>query len=478
MPSWSHEFERDFHRISVEVLSLLLSHHHFIDALSSDTNLLTKYAPFLWLNPPSGKWFTSESQYEHIQSTVSTLGHVLPRPTSLPLTWQSRLVSHLEENRIKLIGLCVEGVAGTFAQFHEKKDHICHYNTLWGVTTVIHSMSAASSSTHMALLQNNSLRLVCQVFEFLTKHRRFTDAEFKIAITGLISVAAYFTWVMQHGHSYIYDLLGYQLMPLLLKATKHAVGEAEKYIMDVLHIMTSRLGYASILKRCRKAIPHAERMGLIEYLNSCDDIEEESLRTSWMDFRNIMLHRTNIFLKYIYTACGNEKSTYLQCSTKPKIAPAQLMCCSGCQFMLYCSHTCQKDDWKLGHRSLCKEIKRMKKDGISLPLSESDKTAMDIFAESFVNGYEDLETKWEVLKSQYIEEYGHDTEWPLVMCLDYRTRKQSPTLFVDSSRSFDDGSEMFDNLVSKAHAGLGTLVHWSLPNDGPDAFGKLELFEY
>ncbi|SJL14168.1 uncharacterized protein ARMOST_17623 [Armillaria ostoyae] len=103
---------------------------------------------------------------------------------------------------------------------------------------------------------------------------------------------------------------------------------------------------------------------------------------------------------------------------------------------------------------------------------------MDIFAESFVNGYEDLETEWEVLKSQYIEEYGHDTEWPLVMCLDYRTRKQSPTLFVDSSRSFDDGSEMFDDLVSKAHAGLGTLVHWSLPNDGPDAFGKLELFEY
>ncbi|SJL14169.1 uncharacterized protein ARMOST_17624 [Armillaria ostoyae] len=199
MPSRSHEFERDFHRISVEVLSLLLSHHHFIDALSSDTNLLTKYAPFLWLNPPSGKWFTSKSQYEHIQSTVSTLGHVLPRPTSQPLTWQSRLVSRLEESRVKLIGLCVEGVAGTFAQFHEKKDHICHYNTLWGVTTVIHSMSAASSSTHMALLQNNSLRLVCQVFKFLTKRRRFTDAEFKISMTGLISVAAYFTWVMQHG---------------------------------------------------------------------------------------------------------------------------------------------------------------------------------------------------------------------------------------------------------------------------------------
>ncbi|KAK0222769.1 hypothetical protein EDD85DRAFT_796285 [Armillaria nabsnona] len=117
-------------------------------------------------------------------------------------------------------------------------------------------------------------------------------------------------------------------------------------------------------------------------------------------------------------------------------------------------------------------------DGTSLPLSESDKTAMDIFAESFLNGYEGLRTEWEVLKSQYIEENGHDSEWPLVICLDYRTREQSPTVSVDSSRSFDDGSEMFDDLISKAHAGLGTLVHWSLPNDGQYTFGRLELFEY
>ncbi len=323
MPSRSHEFERDFHRISVEVLSLLLSHHHFIDALSSDTNLLTKYAPFLWLNPPSGKWFTSESQYEHIRSTVSTLGHVLPRPTSQTLEWQSRLVSRLEENNPKLIGLCFEGAAGTFARFHEKKNRVYHYNTLWGVATVIYSMSDASSSTHKALLQSNSLRLVCQVLEFLTKCQQFTDAEFKIAMTGLISVASYFTWVMQRGHSYIYNLLGYRLMPSLLKATKHlqrfrgssdcyikhAVAETEKYVMDVLHIMTSRLAYASILKRCRKAIVHTERMGLIEYLNSSDDVEE-SLRTAWIDFRNIVLHRTNILLKYKYTVCGNEKVSH------------------------------------------------------------------------------------------------------------------------------------------------------------------------
>ncbi|SJL10372.1 uncharacterized protein ARMOST_13758 [Armillaria ostoyae] len=444
IPSRGHEFEPDFHRVSLLVLSGITSHDHFVEKLaSSEPNLLSDYAPFLWFNPS-----VEISEYEHAHAVASTLGHLL-RGECPGQPWQLKLISRLEKSSAKLADLCINAAVGTFSHIPQKENLLPRDCAFSDVAEAISRLSYASPPTHMALLQRNALRWMCQILRSLTKRRHFTDAEFDVAMIGFAKIGAYIGLLMRDGHSYVYDLLGHDLIPSLLRTTKHQqrfkdskeahirtlAAETENIIIHLLQSISSYFAYASILKRSHRAISHAERMHIIELPESHQDINKaERLLVAWIKFRNAALYKNNLLTETEYRVCGNE----------------------------------QKDHWNTGHRTSCEKIKKMRQDWKALPLSTNDKNAVKIFNDAYLNS---LKGEWEDLKNRYISKNGEDADWPLVLCLDYNTPESNPNIGVNSSKSFTvDETEAFNDFILGASSGLGTLVCWSVPDGGDKNF--------
>ncbi len=102
---------------------------------------------------------------------------------------------------------------------------------------------------------------------------------------------------------------------------------------------------------------------------------------------------------------------------------------------------------------------------------------MKEFNNVHVDSYKNLTTEWADLKKEYIEKNGEpeDPDWSFVMCLDYENSHRDPQLTIGMLMSYKD-EEGFDDLVSKARAGLGTLVYWSICDGAEHTTAKLELF--
>ncbi|KAG7449962.1 uncharacterized protein BT62DRAFT_1073363 [Guyanagaster necrorhizus] len=117
------------------------------------------------------------------------------------------------------------------------------------------------------------------------------------------------------------------------------------------------------------------------------------------------------------------------------ISAGMFMTCSGCRFTLYCSRTCQKNDWSSGnHRPLCAKIRQLRNDTRLLPTSLSDRRAIENLNSQYLEYHKQKPSEWDDLLDEYIAENG-EPFWPLVLVLDYRALNVEPDIQIESSQS-------------------------------------------
>ncbi|PBK65518.1 hypothetical protein ARMSODRAFT_437125 [Armillaria solidipes] len=206
IPSRGHEFDQDFHRVSMLVLYVLTTRGEFVQMLSLDSpKLLTEYAPFLWLNLSPGRlsWSMSTSlAYDHPKYVVTILVQTLSG-SSFGQSWKGSLIARLEENGGAMADMCIRAVVA-FSSFQQANPlHELLSMTL--VARAIWYLARASPSIHTELLKKNCLRWMCQILRSLMKRRRLTPTELSVVIRGFVDVSLYMLLVTQLGHSYILD---------------------------------------------------------------------------------------------------------------------------------------------------------------------------------------------------------------------------------------------------------------------------------
>ncbi|KAK0433003.1 hypothetical protein EV421DRAFT_1448863, partial [Armillaria borealis] len=192
---------------------------------------------------------------------------------------------------------------------------------------------------------------------------------------------------------------------------------------------------------------------------------------AWTKFVNIASYKSDVYGPLSDSFCGNA-----QC---PGTTARKCMVCSRCLFTLYCSQTCQRDDWSSGnHRSLCTEIKQLVIDSSSLPMSLSDRRAIEDLNNRYVEYHKhkgpspDPDWERDVL-GEYIAENGEpDPLWPLVWILDHRAVNVEPDVDIESSEKCVE--DIDPEILAKAREGAGTIVYWIIP-DGQRTITKLGL---
>ncbi|KAK0437930.1 uncharacterized protein EV420DRAFT_155319 [Desarmillaria tabescens] len=287
----------------------------------------------------------------------------------------------------------------------------------------------------------------------------------------------YITRIMQDGHSYIHQLLGYNILLYMFKALRnlHTYPELadQRYkelkttiavhIVNILNNVICHFSYASILKRSKKAISKIQRQHADGFLDP-KDLSLKDVYETWSQFVTIASYRNNIWSTIPDLFCGNSEC--------PGASAGMFMACSGCRSTQYCSRTCQKDDWTSGaHRSLCIEIKQLRSDGAPLPMSSSDQKALENLNSQYVKYYRQEPSEWDALLEEYIAKNGEPNPfWPLVVALDYRALDVNPQILLESSERRVKNLE----IVAQAREGRGIFVYWTIP-DGYHLVEKGEL---
>ncbi|SJK98282.1 uncharacterized protein ARMOST_01545 [Armillaria ostoyae] len=487
LPSRTSEFTFiDFHHAVVFVLAWTTSENK----TTIEAKLFTDYLPFLWFHPPPG---CTKYNFDDARSLFTAVYHVVLACESIPL--RIILVRRLEENSTLSASLIIQFIVDEFSHIPEESDTPLPYKTFLTVTSTF-QLSAYSPPIHTALLKNNSIQWISLILRFVTRRTRFTYIALHLAMDCVCWCLLYILRVMRDGHSFIHQLLGYDILLYLLKASHslHAHPElidqkvkglktaVENHIVKILHMVISHFTYASILKRSKKAISKIRRQHVDEFLKSKDPGLKRVCAT-WTEFVNIAFYRSDI-TRSIGLPCGNRECPGGTSTVK-------FMACSRCQFTLYCSRTYQKDDWSrssTGHRSVCTQIKQLRTDPSNcfrtpvhsltgfldanpLPMSFSDYMALKILNSQYVDYHRQQPSEWKELLDEYIAENGEpDPLWPLVLKLDYRAINVEPDVYIDSSERCVEDLE----ILAEAREGAGTLVYCIIP-DGKRTVEKVEL---
>ncbi|KAK0437922.1 uncharacterized protein EV420DRAFT_155112 [Desarmillaria tabescens] len=354
LPSRTPEFKLiDFHHAVVFMLAWAADQNEII----LEPKLFTDYLPFLWFHPPAG--YTKYNR-DDAQSVFVAVYNAVLRCESTAL--REALVGRLEENSMLTARLIIQFIMDEFAYIPEESDMRHPYQTLWIATVFSLELSGLSLSIHTALLKNNSMQWMSLILRFVTRRVRFTHTTLLMATDCASRCLPYILRVMQDGHSYIHRLLGYDVLLYMFKAfhnlhahpnlidqeLKELQTSMENDAVEILFMVASHCYYASILKRSKKATFKIQRRHLDDFVDS----SSEPVSRIWTWLVDIVLNRPDIS-KSLDSLCGSK-----QC---PRTSVGEFMTCSGCQFTLYCSRTCQKDDWSSGdHRSLCKKIKQLR----------------------------------------------------------------------------------------------------------------------
>ncbi|KAK0437926.1 uncharacterized protein EV420DRAFT_1587006 [Desarmillaria tabescens] len=470
-PSRTPDFKfMDFHHAVVFILAWTTNQKK----LTLEPKIFTDYLPFLWFNPPPG---CAKYNLDDARSVFTAVYHAVLACESTP--WRGILVDRMEENSTLTAKLVVQFIVDGFAHLPEEPDATLLSQTFLTVAASTLQLSVQSLPIHTALLRNNSIQWMALVLRYVTRRTRFTYVALRVATDCVSRCLRYILRVMQDGHSYIYQFLGYDILPCLLKAFRnmHAHPELidqefkglktllEDHAVEILHLVISHFAYASILKRTRKAISKIRRLHVDGFLES-KDLGLKRVCEEWTQFVNIAFYRSDMTRSISDSSCGNG-----QC---PGTFVEKFTVCSGCQFTRYCSRTCQKDDWSrtsTGHRSLCNEIKEIRTNADPLPMSFSDRRAIATLNSHYVEYHEEVPSEREELLDEYTAENGEpDPLWPLVLVLDYRAINVEPYLYLESSEQCVEDWE----IVVAARRGAGTIVGWIIP-DGQRIVTKVEL---
>ncbi|KAF7288890.1 hypothetical protein MIND_01405000 [Mycena indigotica] len=159
----------------------------------------------------------------------------------------------------------------------------------------------------------------------------------------------------QEPQRYMVEALEAGLIPLLFSYGKSSNRQMKTTtVVDMIDWMMSMTVYPSFLRQFEES-SNQFREGydmappLLFPIEANDpwslliDIAYGRLRT-YTEFRE----GTWTGMHHIRSACGN-----FECKVLPHEHSAKLKRCSGCQSTFYCSKTCQRADWKSGHRTEC-----------------------------------------------------------------------------------------------------------------------------
>ncbi|KAK0432987.1 hypothetical protein EV421DRAFT_1448610 [Armillaria borealis] len=343
LPSRTSEFTFiDFHHSVVFILTWTTNQRK----MKMEPKLFTDYLPFLWFHPPPG---CMKYDLDDARALFSAVDHGF-MTCDEPQT--QLFVRRLEENASLTAKLVVQFIVDEFAHIQRESHMSLLYRSFSAVTSCTFYFACDSLSIHAALLKNNILKWMCLVFRFVTRRVRFTYTTLPLATRCVSMGLVYVIRLTQDGHSYIHQLLGYDILLYMFKALRnlHAHPElidqqnkilktsVENHTVTIVHGIISHFAYASILKRSKKAISKIQRQHVNEFLSSVDPGLKQVCEV-WMQLVNIASYRSDIW-SIPDSCCGSS-----QC---PGTSVGKFMACSGCQFERYCSRTCQKDDWSSG----------------------------------------------------------------------------------------------------------------------------------
>ncbi|SJK98277.1 uncharacterized protein ARMOST_01540 [Armillaria ostoyae] len=452
LPSRAPEFKCiDFHHAVVYILSWTTK-PNTLEIM--EPKLLKDYLPFLWFHPPPG---CTKYNLEDSRSIFAAVYIMILSPE-----WMDILIRRLEENSTVTANLIIQFIVDEFAHIPEESDTRLIYQSFLTVATPVLQFSLHSPPVHTALLKNNSVRWISRVLRFVTRPARFTDVTLHLAADCVSKCLFYLRKVMQDGHSYVYQLLGHDLLLYLLKVfrnlhthpelvneeTKEAMNHVEDHTMNILQLIASHFAYASILKRSQKAISKIQRDRVDLFLGPTDP-GLKRVCEMWTKFVAVAFFPSDIPRSITDPFCGHG-----QC---PRTSAGKFM-----------------EDWSSGdHRSLCTEIKQLRNDGGPLPMSFSDRRAVESLNSRYVEQYKQGSSEWNKLLDGYIVANGDpDPLWPLVLILHYRALLIEPEVGVESSKRCIKDPE----IIAKAREGAGILVY-SIIVDGQSFVKKADLVD-
>ncbi len=310
LPSRTSEFTFiDFHHAVVFILAWTTSQNK----ITMESKLFTDYIPFLWFHPPPG---CTKYNFDDARSLFTAVYHAVIACESTPL--RNILVRRLEENSTLSANFIIQFIVDELSHIPEESDTTLLYKTFLTVTSIF-ELSVYSPPIHTALLKNNSIQWVSLILRSVTRRTRFTYVALCIAMDCVSRCLIYILRVMWDGHSFIHQLLGYDILLYLLKASHnlHAHPEliyrkakglktsVENHTVKILQMVISHFAYASILKRSKKAISKIRRQHVDEFLKS-EDPDLRRVCVPWTEFVNIAFYRSDI-TRSIGLACGNRE---------------------------------------------------------------------------------------------------------------------------------------------------------------------------
>lgn len=471
LPSRTSKFTFiDFHHAVIFILAWTTNQ----SSMKMEPKLFTDYLPFLCFNLPPGY---TKYDLDDARALFIAMDHGF---MTCDESQTRRFVRRLEENTTLTANLIIRFIVDEFAHISEESDMTLVYQSFSAVTSCIFYFACESLSIHAALLKNSILKWMCLAFRFVTRRVQFTYTTLPLATRCVGMGLVYIIRLTKDGHSYIYQLLGYDILLCMLRALRnlHAHPElidqqnkilktsVEDHTVTIVQMVISHFVYASILKRSKKAISKIQRQHVDGFLES-QDPGMKKICKAWTKFVDIASYRSDIFKSISDSFCGNE-----QCPGTPV---GKYVACSGCQFTRYCSWRCQKDDWSSGaHRFLCAKIKKLRTDVSPLPISLSDQRAFEGLNRQFFELHGQEPSKWDVLLNAYIAENGKPNPlWPMLQVMDYRAVDVKPRFHVESSKL--RAKSIDPEMLAKARDGSATLVYCIIPN-GQRATMMTELY--
>ncbi|SJK98254.1 uncharacterized protein ARMOST_01515 [Armillaria ostoyae] len=474
LPSRAPEFKCvDFHHAVVHILSWIIKPNTL---KIMEPKLLRDYLPFIWFHPPPG---CTKYNLEDSRSIFAAVYVVILSPE-----WRGILIRRLEENSIVTSNLIVQFIVDEFAHIPEESDMMLIYQSFLTVTAPVLQFSLHSPSVHTDLLKNNSARWISRVLRFVTRPARFTDVTLNLA-TDCVSKCLLYLWtVMQDGHSYIYQLLGYDLLLYLLKVfrnlhthpelvneeIKEAMNHVEDHTTHILELIVSHFAYASILKRSQKVISKIQRDRVDLFLGPTDPGLKRVCKT-WAKFVVVAFFPSDIPRSITDPFCGHGQNVSWEVHGLFRLSvhivlladmPKGRLVIWWPSFPLHRDQTTQK--WGFLSGIL---------DGGPLPMSFSDRRAVESLNSRYVEYYKQGSSEWNKLLAKYIVANGDpDPSWPLVLTLRYYTLIIKPDVGIESSSRCIEDLE----IIAKAREGAGILVYWIIA-DGQDLVKKAELVD-
>ncbi|KAK7041517.1 hypothetical protein VNI00_009387 [Paramarasmius palmivorus] len=253
---------------------------------------------------------------------------------------------------------------------------------LWSLYAVLRLLKSFSSSeVHLRIIrQYHIVRWLAKTISSLAKRvGTLLPGELKVACANLVLCVEMMKCHIFTGHTWVIEALNEHILPAIAKTKVldlllDTVGEpadspfrlGKPYTKLINTIRPFSLIYSIALRVSRYAQKVARYLQVLN-LPSDDPFNEalySLLREAHMSRQDI--NRFQMALGRVY--CSNVKCSTVIADTgrSPKMKK-----CSQCRVVVYCSLTCQKDDWKINHREVCSHL-QPEHPGDGFRLSEPD----------------------------------------------------------------------------------------------------------